>query len=230
MALIRDQRGGHEDAGVGVDAVHASPERQRPYAYTCLNCGTQNVGKVEDGCQTCGAGRGGELRGPEPPVDFTCQACRGNGKVERKCGTCGGSGTIGPGDTANPPQACLSCGGGGSVAMDCARCDGTGIDPHPTPRAPAKPNVVPEYDEAADIEDAMAEKTLPPHRLPSLDDPQPGSPLPVEVRRYLVVELVGSTEVVNYVAAMMLAERERPECRQRAVEIAQSPTTQRLFT
>ena len=220
MALVHDQRGGHEDAGVGVESVHAAADRQRPYHFKCLECGADNVGKIEDGCQVCGTGRAGEQKGPEPAVDFTCPACRGQGKVERTCTTCGGSGTVGLGDTANPPQACLTCGGGGVVAMDCARCGGTGIDPEPQTRK------APPCGEGEKLMETTKPALTGP--LPKLDDPQPGAALSV-VRRYLVVEVVGSPEVAEYVAGTLLTVHESMRCRRRAVEIAASPATDRLF-
>ena len=229
MSLVRDQSGGHEAEGAGVDSIRPAAERQRQYQFTCLNCGAQNAGKIEDGCTQSGAGRGGVMKGPEPAVDFTCSACRGGGKVERKCVACGGTGNINHAIPGQEPIACLTCGGGGAVAMDCARCQGTGIDPHPQPKEAPVATVPSDSWIAEQKDNAERERQKMTAPLPSLDDPQPGAALPVQVRRYLVVEIVGGAEMADYLAETLLANHDGKYCRRRAVEIAPSPTTDRLF-
>lgn len=132
---VIDQAGGNANAGI---TAGLSERPIKAYQWTCTNpgCPSPNqIGRIEDGCKACGAGKDAIPGSPLPPTDYNCQACRGTGTVERKCAACEATGMIEAPQLGEPPPSCEKCGGAGSVALGCGRCDGSGIDPEPASKA-----------------------------------------------------------------------------------------------
>lgn len=219
MAVIDDPAG---NAGAQIGTPEAK-RAHKPYPWSCSNpeCdsfGVVRTGYVEDGCDTCGAGRDATQGSPLPATDYNCRACRGGGTVERKCGTCAGTGF----DPAAPPAeagaaqaGCPKCGGAGTVAIDCARCEGRGIDPEPqVVERKEEPVVEQPKGMAAIVADGGQLKpgTLRLDRtLPSIDDETaPLAPAQANVVRYRLIRYYGAPEAVAETIQLSLHGTVRP--------------------
>ncbi len=225
MAVL-DQSGGNPNAQFETKP-HERPVKA--YPWTCTNPGCPSpaqIGRIEDGCAACGAGADGIQGEPLKPTDFNCQACRGTGTVERKCGICDGTGYTDAPQLGEPPPACEKCGGAGTIALGCGRCDGSGIDPAPaqTPVAKAedtspeppvalaasKPEAPSWYGELqrnlamAEVRAKGQEILMGKQPLPSIDEDKGLVTSPDTVVRYRLIRYSGSAPAIDAVIARSL--------------------------
>lgn len=222
MAVI-DQAGGNANAGISA-GVNDRPVKA--YQWVCTNPGCPNpnqIGRVEDGCKACGAGADAKQGSPLPPTDYNCQACRGTGTVERKCGVCDGTGMLAAPSLGEAPPTCDKCGGSGSIALGCGRCDGSGIDPQPvkkpvasheetarvTPVAPSTPSPAMPSAQAGIFGGGAAARAVQQGAgLPSIDDGLPVTVTPPDtVVRYRLVRYEGPADVVDRTITQSLSGR-----------------------
>jgi len=213
MAIL-DQPGGNENAQFEVGVQKDRP--MRSYQWTCTNPNCPSpiqIGRVEDGCQACGAGADGIPGVPLKPTDFNCSACKGTGNVERKCGTCDGTGMTDAPQLGEPPPTCEKCGGAGTLAFTCGRCDGSGIDPNPEPKVTIAEGMTaaekmlnstnPIFAElrrralAPETMNQVRERAREIMKLPSIDDGVPGAVTsPDRVVRYRLIRYEGPAGAV----------------------------------
>lgn len=170
-----DQTLAHREVGLAGRHFQGVLPGQRPYPWICPNCGASHMGRMEDGCSQCGAGRDARQGQPDPAVDPICKACRGNKTVNVKCKNCQGSGEDPKGNGEYEIASCLDCGGAGTLTIDCRRCHATGLDPHPTQTGMA--GIIMESGKA-------------PQQLPSLEEPTT-SPQHDQPPRYFLLEVPG---------------------------------------
>lgn len=177
---------------------------KRAYPWTCVKCGTAQVGFVENGCTVCGVGRDAIQGVPDPPRDVTCRACRGDKTISRRCKPCAGSGEV---DDA----ACANCGGAGTEAVECGRCKGLGIDPEPRIVNVVNEDAMSRHDEmtrpdpdepsvgmARIMREAAPTTGLNQKVFPTIEDDSPApSMVPARVQRYLLIEYDGPPEVLQ---------------------------------
>ncbi len=234
MAIL-DQPGGNANA-----QIQAGP-LDRPikaYQWTCSNPGCPNpnqIGRVEDGCIACGSGADAVAGQPLAPPDFNCQACKGTGTVERRCGTCEGTGMLDAPSLGEPPPTCDKCGGAGTIALGCGRCEGSGIDPKPEVKAIPAAVLIESGRGEMEREQPPIQLTpplAPPQAgifkgglaasLPSIDEDAPAVTSPDTVVRYRLIRYEGPKGVIARTFDMSLNGTLREqETAVTAIEIAE---------